>query len=102
MELTVEKFKQFAIALTRILKDLETENLALRIVIRSTQETFKLEGDPEELVRIAKNGPAVKKLMDAKYDAPLAQALSRADKEEGLMAAFFESLRNWKPSDPQN
>jgi hypothetical protein len=102
MEIDNDKFKQFAVQITRVLKELETEVLALRTTLYSLKATFDIDGDPEMLVNAAKNGASVQTAMNQKYDPPLAEFLERVHKQEATADAFLDSLRQWRPTDRVN
>ena len=102
MEANKEKLRQLFVTATANFKMLETEILALRVVIASLQKMTGVEGDVEPLVEMARKTPNVQAVMNAKYDAPLARCLEQFDKGAEINDKILEYLRSWKPQGPAN
>jgi hypothetical protein len=102
MELDKEKFRLLLIATMKNYRELETEILALRASLMALVRTFQIEGDPEDLIRTARNSPPIQNLMAEKYDAPLASFLQKFDKAMEIDEKILEFLRSWKPSAQPN
>jgi hypothetical protein len=97
-----DKVKQLMTLIVTNFKNLEIEILALRTAMHAIQMKANIEGDPEILVKLARNAPNVQQLINAKYDPPLARFLEQLDEGAETDEKFLEYLRSWKPSGSTN
>ena len=98
MEAKPEKLKQVLILVFSHLKALETEVLAHRAVF-ATVKRLGVVPDLDESLHAAVLKAEQK--MNAKYDAPLENALKRID-ESAFDELLVKLLEKWKPTEPVN
>ena len=102
VEIDNEKLKDFVINMFKNYRDLETELMAYRMMIRLVTITGMASGIPwEETLEAGKKNPMLIKMMADKYDPIVADVLKAID-QAGPGQALSEWMKKWKPSGPVN